>query len=245
MNRITRFIIIFLLLSLSFNVMSQDMSAIKKMMHTQMMAFCNDPAFMNCIGISEKKCTSATTKTISKCDHLFPKSMNDNAMDVYNECVSNNLLKNADINSDKLENCEPTINAAPQIDQSQMLEMVSEAVKQHAQSIGTADVTLPLYKNATVIGHATAEMRTQMFGKEALAMVSLDSTDSPSQIASFYRGKLKGFTEHKVENGILFLKGSSKNFDILRNFNTMLVTPNIFISSIPDSSIRIDVTYNK
>jgi len=227
--------------------MSQDISATKKMMQEQMAATCNDKEFLACIGISKKKCTSSTTRAISDCDHLFPKTMsamNDTTMDAHGECVSDNILKNTGISTDKLDNCEPS-NSAPSMDEAEMMEMMGQAMKQHAQSIGTDRVTLPLYKNATVISHATAEMRTTMFGTEALAMVTLDSTDNVNQIASYYRSKLEGFREYKIENNILFLKNGPKDFDVLKDFNKTLTTPNVHISSIAGSNNRIDIAYKE
>ncbi len=244
MKIFTRLISLLLLSNSSFSVMSQDIGAIKKMMQQQMTASCNDKAFLACIGISEKKCTSSMTKAMSDCDHLFPKvmsAMNDTTMDAHGECISNNILKNAGISTDKLDNCEPS-NSAPSMDEA---EMMGQAMKQHAQSIGTDRVTLPLYNNATVISHATAEMRTTMFGTEALAMVTLDSTDNVNQIASYYRSKLEGFREYKIENNILFLKNGPKDFDILKDFNKTLTTPNVHISSISGSNTRIDIAYKE
>jgi len=227
--------------------MSQDIGAIKKMMRQQMTASCNDKAFLACIGISEKKCTSSTTKAMSDCDHLFPKvmsAMNDTTMDAHGECISNNILKNAGISTDKLDNCEPS-SSAPPMDESQMMEMMGEAMKQHAQSVGTDRVTLPLYKNATVVSHATEEMRTKMFGSEALAMVTLDSTDNVNQIASYYRSKLEGFREYKIDSNILFLQNGPKDYDISKDLDKALTTPNVHISPISGSVNRIDISYKE
>jgi len=123
--------------------------------------------------------------------------------------------------------------------------MMGKAMKQHAQSIGTDRVTLPLYKNATVISHATAEMRTKMFDTEALAMVTQDSTDSVNQIASYYRSKLEGFREYKIENDIMFLQNGPKDFDILKDLDKTFTTPNVYISTITGSTVRIDIAYKE
>jgi len=247
MKIITRLTLLALLSNLSFSAMSQDISATKKMMQEQMTATCNDKAFLACIGISKKKCTSSTTRAMSDCDHLFPKAMsamNDTTMDTHGECVSDNILKNTGISSDKLDNCGPS-SSAPPMDEAKIMEMMGKAMKQHAQSIETDRVTLPIYKNATVISHATAEIRTKMFGTEALAMVTLDSTDNVNQIASYYRSKLEGFREYKIENNILFLKNGPNDFDISKDFNKTLTTPNVHISPISGSISRIDIAYKE
>ncbi len=245
MKILAQITLLFLLSYFSFSVMSQDTNATKKMMQEQMMASCNDKEFLACIGISKKKCTSSTTEAISDCDHLFPKvmsAMNDTTMGAHGECVSSNILKNAGISADQLDYCDSS-SSAPPMDEAKMMEMMGKAMKQHAQSIGTDRVTLPIYKNATVVSHATAEMRTQMFGKKSLAMVTLDSTDNVNQIASYYRSKLEGFREYKIDNNILFLKNGPKDYDISKDLDKVFTIPNVYISPISGSVSRIDIAY--
>jgi len=247
MKIITQLALLFLLSNLSFSAMAENKSAMKKMMEKQIKAACNDRAFLSCVGISKNKCTSSTTRAISDCDHLFPNkmsAMNDATMNAHGECISNNILKNTGVSEDKLDNCEPSSSTPPMGD-SEMMEMMGQAFKQHAQSIGTDDVTLPLYKNATVVSHMTEEMRTKMFSTSALAMVALDSTDNTNKIASYYRNKLEGFREYKIENDVLFLKNGAKGFDISKDYNKTLTTPNVYISSVSGSSSRIDISYRK
>ncbi len=123
-----RLTFIFLLSSVSISALSQDVAAIKQMMQQQIVASCNDQAFLNCAGISKNKCMSSTTRAMSGCDRLFPKNMNgmtDTAMNAFGECVSENLLKNSGISANKLDTCSPR-DGAPPINESQIMEQLAQ-----------------------------------------------------------------------------------------------------------------------
>jgi len=129
MNIIIRLTFISLLSSVSFSALPQDMVVIKKMMQQQLVALCNDTAFLSCTGISKKICMSSTAKAISSCDQLFPKSMNGmtgTAMNAFGECISENLLKNSGISANKLDTCT-SFDSAPPINESQIMEQLTQA----------------------------------------------------------------------------------------------------------------------
>lgn len=240
MKRSIRVSFIVLLSSLSFAAWSQDMSAMKKMTQQQMMAPCNDKAFLSCIGISKNKCTSSTKKSISSCDHLYPKDMvsmgmNDGAaMNVFGECFSKGILKHTGISTDKLDACDSTASAPP-MDMEQGLAMMGKMFQAHAEAVGTDGVTLPVYKNATVTSHfANGEMSSMMEGVKPIPALKMESPDNIGTIASYYRGKLKGFREYKIQDGILFMKNGPKDFDVVRDMKTYLTTPHVEIMPIPD-----------
>jgi len=112
------------------------------MMKTQLTASCNDKAFLACVGISKSKCASTTTRAMSRCETLFPKSMNavsETAMDAYGDCVSKNLLNNAGITANKLDNCMPTDSVASMTD-AQILDQVNRSMKLYAEAAGTGNV---------------------------------------------------------------------------------------------------------
>ena len=251
-SRITLLITMF---CASFAVQSGDMNPMKKMMLQQMMAPCEDGTFLSCIGIDKKKCVSAVKKAIASCDNLFPtdmSAMSDDTMNAHGDCVGNNIIKNAGINQGKLDNCEASNStSAPPMEQEQMMAMMGQALQAHAAAVGTDGVTLPLYKNATVMSHfANGEMAQMFEDVEQLPALMMASPDSSDKIVKYYRKKLEGFTEYKIEDGILFMENGPEDFDLLKNMRTYVSTPHVAVindaaSGVPGAKSRIEIAYRK
>lgn len=247
MKRMIRLSIIVLLSGLSFSAWSQDMAAMmKQQMRDSMTATCNDKSFLACTGINKKRCLSAGKKTISACDHLFPKGdavMGDGtAFDAHGKCMESHYPNNMGVSANKLDACDPmagggSVASAPPMSMEQGIAMMSQAFQQHAQSIGTDRVTLPLYKNATVMSHLRSGDMSRMYDDiENLAALKMESPDNVSKIASYYRGKLKGFREYKIQGGIIFMKNGPKDFDLLRDMKKYVSTPHVEIMPIQDAA---------
>ena len=220
--------------------MSQDMAAMmKQQMQQSITAACNSKNYMACTGVSVKKCLSAATKTMSTCDHLFPKGdavMGDeSAFNAHGACMESHFPKNMGISANKLDTCDPMANAVANAPPEQLLAMISEGFKQHTQSIGTDRVTLPLYKNATIMSHMRAGDMSRMYDDvENLSALKMESPDKISKIASYYRSKLKGFREYKIQGGIIFMKNGPKDFDLMRDMKKYVSTPHVEIMPIQD-----------
>lgn len=263
MKKIIHLTFIVLLSSFSFTALSQDMTAMmKQQMQKDMAASCNDKAFLSCIGIAKKKCISATNKTLSDCEHLFPKSNaamgNGAAFMAHGQCVESRMLKNAGISASKLDACDSMAGGgpatgAPPMNMTQGIAMLNQALQQHAQSVGTDDVTLPVYKNATVMSHFASGEMAQMFDDaEPLPALMLASPDSTGKVVRYYRKKLKGFKEYKVRGDILFMESGPKNFDFVKDMKTYATTPHVMIMPIENtpgaphgSRSKIEIAYKK
>ncbi|GMR16206.1 MAG: hypothetical protein BMS9Abin31_0520 [Gammaproteobacteria bacterium] len=257
MKKISRLIFIVLLSSFSFNAGSQELSAMKQFIQKQVMAMCDDKAFLSCIGMSKKKCAKVTIKSLSECDRLLPKDMTGNnadaAMNAHGQCLTKRLLKNSGVSEQKLDSCESTgADSAESMDSSEALAMMSQAFQHHAQTIGTDRVTLPIYNNTTVMSHMTESQMKQMLNESALPALTLVSSDNVRKIATYYRSKLKGFREYKVQDGTLFLKNGPKDFDMVRDFKKMYSTPGVIITAIqdypstpPGTKSQIGIAYQK
>lgn len=254
MKKNVRLIFIILLSGYSFAALSQDMIAMmKQQMKDSISAMCNDKNFLACTGLKQKKCVSAANSTISACDHLFPNentAMNDDAFDAHGECMERNFPKNSGVSVSKLDACDTdNANEAP-VDMAEGMVMMNQMLQQHADSIGTDDVTLPIYKNATIMSHFTSAEMAQMAGVNPLPALVLVSSDSTNKVASYYRTKLKGFREHKIDGDILFMDGGPKNFDYVKDYKTYMVTPHVLIAPMqeglgvpPGSNSKIEIAY--
>lgn len=254
MKRILQLNYLFLLSSLSFTAISQDMSAMKNSMTQQIMASCQDRAFLSCVGINSHKCTTSGRKALSSCDHMFPKNMtamsanNGMAMEAFGECINKSMLKHTGIPSSKLDACDSMAGGSqPEMNSEQMMAMMDTMLKQHADATGTGGVTLPLYKNAVIKAHfANGEMADTFDGIEPIPALTMESPDSINKIASFYRGKLKGFREYKMLGGVVFLKNGPKKFDRLKNMKKYMTTPHVEIMPTQGtSSTSIQIAYTK
>lgn len=256
MKIIIRLILITLISSYSFTASSQDMTTMmKQQMEASISATCSDRSFLNCTGLSQNKCTSAASKTIASCDHLFPKgnaAMNDDAFDAHGECMERNFPKNAGVSTSKLDACDSDDASEPPVDMAEGITMMNQMLQQHAENIGTDGVTLPLYKNATVMSHFASGELAEMIGVNPLPALVLVSPDSTDKVANYYRTKLKGFREHKIDADILFMQGGPKNFDYVRDSKTYAVTPHVLIAPMqeglgvpPGTKSKIEIAYKK
>ena len=250
MKNIYRITFIMTLSLLSFTAKSGDMTAMKDMMKQQAIASCDDSAFLSCIGSNKKKCISFMNKALSSCDHLFPKEvtgMTDSAMNAFGDCTEKSVLKSTGVSRSKFDSCDATTASAepPPMDQEQAMAMMAQGLQAHAAATGTDGVTLPLYKNGTVLSHfANGEMAPMFKDVEQLPALVMSSPDSADKIVGYYRKKLKGFKEYKIEGGILFMEKGPKNFDMLKHMRAYVSTPHVAI--IDDAGERrIEIAYKK
>lgn len=264
--------LVLILLMGSSATSAMDMIAqMKQEMKESTIQVCNNQAFLSCIGSSTKKCLSAANKSVSACEKLFPKSntaMGDgNAFFAHASCMDKNITRNLGVSLEKLNRCDPegagdpTGNMAPPVagmppmGREQNIAMMNQMLQQHAQSVGTGGVTLPVYKKTTVMSHfANGELNGmyQDMGIKPLPALMLASPDSVNKIAKYYRGKLKGFREHQIDNQILFLKGGPKKYNDMKHMKILVTTPHVRITPIQGipgtpagTRSQIEVAYKK
>ncbi|MEJ2180986.1 MAG: hypothetical protein P8Y28_11255 [Gammaproteobacteria bacterium] len=263
MKNIYRIAFIITLSCASFVAHSGDMAPMKNMMKKQFMSSCDDQAFLSCIGINKKKCASSVETAMTKCDSLFPKEMsgmNDTTMNAHGDCMTKNLIKSAGISSSKLNACGDSNSAdAPPMDPQEGMAMFNQALQQQAQMMPVDDVTLPMYKNATVMSHFSgsqgAQMIYNMMGEMyegTLPALTMASPDDASKIVAYYQKKLKGFSKIKVDDGILFIKSKQKDYDPMRDMKIYATTPHVMVSpmgampGIPgNTKSKIEIAYQK
>lgn len=254
MKNICRLIFIVTFFGVSFVAQSSDMNPMKEMMKQQIMDTCNDEAFLSCIGINKKKCVSSVEKAVSSCDHLFPKdmtAMDDTTMNAHGDCLSKSLMENSGVSSSKLDACDAIANNdAPPMEPQEAMAMMGQALQAHAAAVGTDGVTLPLYKNATLMSHfANGEMGQLFDDVEQLPALVMSSPDNVDKIVGYYRKKLKGFNEYKIDGGILFMENGPKDFDILKHMRAYVSTPHVAIieddGGAQGAKSRIEIAYKK
>ncbi len=256
MKKYLRLIFIAFISSYSFTALSQDMIVMmKQQMRDSLMATCNDSDFLTCTGLSQKKCASAANSTISTCDHLFPKgdaAMNDDAFDEHGNCLESNFLKNTGISTTKLDTCDTDDYSDAPVDMETGITMMNQMLQQHAEDIGTDGVTLPIYKNATVMSHFASGEMAQLTAAKPLPAMVLVSPDNTLQVADYYRKNLKGFREHKIDGDILFMKGGPKDFDYAKDFEIYAITPHVLIMPMqdglgvpPGTKSKVEIAYEE
>lgn len=252
-------IIITFISSYSITAYSQNMTAmIKQQMQISMAIMCNDRNFLACSGLSQNECNSAVVNTIAACDHLFPThitAMNDNSFDRHSDCIQYSFPKISGINLHRLEACNSNDHHESHDENEDMADgiaMMNQALQQHAETVGTDDVTLPIYKNARVMSHFSSGEMTAMHGVKPLPALVMTSPDSTTTIASYYRKKLTGFREHNFNGDILFMQGGPKYFDYVQDYETYAVTPHVLISPLQHGSgvpagtqSKIEIAYKK
>ena len=107
-------------------------------------------------------------------------------------------------------------------DLDKFAKQMAAGIQSHARSVGTSDVTLPIYKNSTVIARIEGPQLAALYGTPtALTTVSFTSPDSPDTVTRFYKDSLKGFRQHKLSKGVVFAEGNvaqtgGNDLDILR-----------------------------
>ncbi|VAW85054.1 hypothetical protein MNBD_GAMMA17-316 [hydrothermal vent metagenome] len=166
--------------------------------------------------------------------------------------MERNLPKNAGVSMNRLDACDTEHADHPAADMAEGLTMMNQMLQQHAANVGTDGVTLPLYKNATVISHFASGEMAEIVGVAALPALIMASPDDTHTIANYYRTKLSGFTEHKINGDILFMDGGPKNFDYLKDYQTYIVTPHVLISPLQEAfgvpvgtKSKIEIAYKK
>jgi len=251
MKLITNAFYIVILSSLSFSAVSEDMAAImKQQMEEGMADTCNDRAFLSCMGVSKNKCSSATKKAAADCDYLFPKGNelmgDESAFKQHGECIESHILKYTGTNADKLDSCDTmlgdgTTGNEPPVSMDEGIAMLNQVMQQNAKSIGTDNVTLPIYKNAKVMSHFNASQSSEMMSgitgtpnMKALPALVLTSSDNVKNVVTFYEKKLKGFRKHSIDGDILFMKGGPEKFDMLKHLKIYVATPHVMISPMND-----------
>lgn len=260
-------------LSLSVPVLAMNPAAMMKQeMEASAQRTCNDNSFLSCIGRSSSQCMKAAKTAIKKCESSFPKTQvqmnSSDSIFAHAKCMDDAITQSLGVSLDKLNQCDPAgagdpagmppmSGSMPPMDANQGLEVMQKMMQQHARSVGTGAVTLPIYKNATVMSHIADDQNLDMMqhnmGVRPLPAMMLASTDSINTIAKFYRGKLKGFREYKLGKDILFMKNGPKNFDLARDFKQYATTPHVMISEIngagpialPGSRSQVEIAYKK
>ena len=257
-------VLIFSVVIALFNagIHAENMAAMmRQQIHEDMAATCDDNAFLVCLGIDRKKCVSAVNGAVSTCDHLFPKNdaemANNAALLAHAECLEDRLMKNVGVSDDKLSACDQLaggefIAGEEPVDINQAAAMMNKALQQHAQSVGTDDVSLPIYKNTTVMSHFADGELDQVLNVRALPALMLASPDLIEKIADYYRGKLKGFKEYNIQGDILFMEKGPKSFDYVNDMKTYITTPHVMITrmhGVPGapagSKSKIEIAYKK
>ncbi len=264
---------------------AMDMAAMmKQQMQESTNRMCNNQRFLSCIGSSSKKCMAAANRSIAACDSLFPigeAAMANDGFMAHGNCMDKQITKHLGISLDRLDACDPggagdpmggmppmpggmppmpggmppTSGEMPPMGNQQGLAMMNQMMQQHAKSRGTKGVTLPVYKNATLMSHLYSEEISPMFegaGNKPLPALSLVSPDSVKQIAKYYRKKLKGFREHNTDGQILFIKGGPKKYDVIKHTQLMPITPHVMIGPAqslpgtpPNTRSLITIAYRK
>lgn len=183
----------------------------------------------------------------------------DEAFMAHGDCMEKKVPGLIGASIEKLDSCEQQAmgmspGGAMPMDSNQGVAMMTEALQQHAQSIGTDQVTLPVYKNATLMSHIAdehnLEIQAEMLGVKPLPALMLASPDNMKTIADYYRNKLKNYREYHNNGEILFMEKGPDKFDYSMDMRSYVTTPHVLIMPLGDtpgapsgSRSRIEIAY--
>jgi hypothetical protein len=124
MKRILYIVFVALLSCLSIEVSSQDMAAdIKQQIRNSMAAVCHDPAFLECVGVAQGKCTSTGISTFSSCEDLIPRTDgeadDESAFAALDTCITSGFSKGIGVSISKFDVCKEMLGSTPPVDQDQ------------------------------------------------------------------------------------------------------------------------------
>ena len=202
-----------------------------QMAESSMRDSCNDTAFLSCVGAKVPACKTTVNTAIEQCRFKFPKkispsntqSYSDTVLGEWSICVTEKIQTALKISDELMTKCDAQSSDNDGESQAQIPDMSPEQYKaelekvgkqmlaasqSHAQSVGTSDVTLPIYKNSSVVSRMDGPQVAQFLGTQtALPVVGFVSPDSLDTVTRFYKNNLKGFRQHKFANGVVFVEG--------------------------------------
>lgn len=258
MTRVKLSILLFSVTLLSTtNIMAQSggKQAATKQLEMMLSQPCHDSGFTQCAGIKKSACMQAAKKTATNCVALMPTDFgNQNgSSDKFDACVERNMQKGAGVSPATLDRCGQNPSEAPEM---ASLQEMGNMMRRHAKTSSTSGVTLPVYKNAEIMMHIRDDKNLNsmkaMLGVKPLPGITLASAASVATVSAYYRGKLKGFKEYKVEGGVLFMEKGPKQFDMVRDIKLYSTTPHVMVDSInnnplapPGSKSKIEIGYRR
>ena len=194
---------------------------------------CNDTAFLSCVRAKNPACKAAVNTALEQCRPKLPKKISqsdmqndpDTVMGEWTDCVTEKTQAALKVSDELMAKCDAQLDdseddsqalAPPDMSPEQYKANLEKVGKQmlaasqaHAQSLGTADVTLPIYKNSSVVSRMDGPQVAQLLGTQtALPVVGFVSPDSLDTVTRFYKNNLKGFRQHKFANGVVFVEGN-------------------------------------
>ena len=206
-----------------------------QMAESSMRDSCNDTAFLSCVGAKTPACKAAVNTALEHCRPKLPKKIsqsdmqNDDGtvMGEWPDCVGGKIQTALKISDELMAKCDAqaedresqamaSSDLSPQQAQAN-LEKFTAAMRSQAEAVGTADVTLPIYKKSSVMsrmeGPHVAQLVAHLYGTQpstqpAVTVVLFASPDSPDAVTKFYKNSLKGFRQHKFADGVVFVEGN-------------------------------------
>ena len=190
---------------------------------------CHDAAFLSCVKTKAPACKAAVNTALEQCRSKLPKQISqsdmqndsDTAMDEWQGCVAGKMLTALKISDELMEKCDPLAGYGDGESQADMSpeqykatldkfgKQMAAGMQSYAQSVGTADVTLPIYKNSSVVSRMEGPQIAQLYGTQAaLTAVGFASPDAPDTVTRFYKNNLKGFRQHKFGKNVVFVEGN-------------------------------------
>ncbi|HEY5604402.1 MAG TPA: hypothetical protein VIM41_14975 [Gammaproteobacteria bacterium] len=243
------------------------MQDLKAQMETAVKDMCKDQNALSCLESSLQTCSRAVDTALDKCAHLFPNGslhgVDDWALTSHGRCMENILPKLLNVEAGKIDACMQLASEHPVDPNAQPLnsampdaQKIHQELPQAAQHLNTDGVTLPIYKNATLMQHIDDEQNLNklvpQYGVKPLPALTLASTDSIEQIALYYRKTLSDFKEYKFNSAILFLEKGPEDFNLNRDLKLYASTPRVVIEDIgdgeripPGAQSKIEISYRK
>ena len=196
----------------------------------------NDAALDQCTEKEMMKRTGINRSTIAECDQSLSQDDEREAqLDAYDQEIESIY--------DAMGDNEPTPAQQQRLDElhQAMMQENMKAVKNaielsSAASQDTLDeITLPIYKNSTVMMHL--QNPEGFFGKDKktshkiLPAATFQSPDSSDKILAYYKKALPDFEIATIDDGVIVLmEGMPKDFDLLQHFQELQSQPHILIT---------------
>lgn len=194
-----------------------------EMMKAQSKEVCGNTAMMECLGIDATTCRQGMDTSIDTCVNQV-SDVRSNAK-AFGQCRRNRLSNELGVTIEQMKACgdrhankhEQKQHQSPQAAQKEFrknMQKMAAAAKKAASNIPKSRVTLPLYPNHQVVAHYPGSSMMlsdeDAFGENPVSVIKLKTSDSPSEVAAFYRDKLSGFDEAgDSEFGYTFAKGGA------------------------------------
>lgn len=167
---------------------------------------CDNTALTECLGIDTASCKSSIETSVDTCADRVSRIRSK----AFSRCHNNMFSSELGVAKAEMKACGEKHSERKRQRQSQPkspeqayedfekeMGQMADAFKKAAENVPKSRVTLPLYPDHEVMSHIPGSSmmmgNEETFGKDPVSTIKLKTSDSPSEVISFYEEKLSGF----------------------------------------------------